>query len=400
VIVDAFASALGSGFGRGPLAGVTLEAAACSPDGALAKLRAVLAHTPAALLVAQPGRSIEQPADLARLLVRQASPPSFVGWTPVLDGGQRHALAVVERQPLPLEPAPACFRVAAIVPTFNEADVIEHTLRDIVANGLQPYVLDNWSTDATPEIVRRIGRELGGWLGFERFPPDGPSGSYDLQRIMARVEELAAELAPSADWLVLHDADERRRSPWPGVSLRDGLWQVDRQGYTCIDHVTLTFSPTDNRYDGQRDVEQVLRYFEFSNHPGHFHQRRAWKNLGQPVCLTSTAGHDVRFAGRRVFPYRFLLKHYPIRSQAHGERKVLNERLPRWNTHERALGWHAQYDQLVEQRRDFLRDPASLERFDPGTFYEERLIERLTGVGVFREPPDWATPPMWRQSAA
>jgi glycosyltransferase involved in cell wall biosynthesis len=286
--------------------------------------------------------------------------------------------------------------VAAVIPTYNEADVIAHTLGYLLDDGVGVYVVDNWSTDGTPEIARRVGQQRGGLLGLERFPPEGPSPRYDLRRILGRVEELGTQL--DADWLVLHDADERRRSPWPGVGLRDALFHVDECGFTCVDHITLTFWPTDgsNSHYGRRDVEQVLRYFEFSDHPGHFHQRRAWKNLGQRVSLAASAGHDVQFDGRRVYPYRFLLKHYPIRSQAHGERKVFGERVPRWNATERSFGWHAQYDQVGARSR-FVRHPSELELFEPGSreVYERWLVERLSGVGVFGAPPAWATPPVW-----
>jgi hypothetical protein len=141
------------------------------------------------------------------------------------------------------------------------------------------------------------------------------------------------------------------------------------------------------------DIERQLEHFEFSDHPGHFHQRRAWKRSEVQVGLVRSAGHDVSFDGRRVYPYKFLLKHYPIRSEAHGRRKILQDRQNRWNPRERAWGWHRQYDQVGPGR--FLRDPATLRRFDPDTFGEEYLVQRLSGVGVFREPPAWATRPRW-----
>ena len=75
---------------------------------------------------------------------------------------------------------------------------------------------------------------------------------------------------------------------------------------------------------------------------------------------------------------------------------MLQERQARWNAAERSLGWHQQYDQVD----DFVRAASELERFDSGTFYESRLLERLSGVGVFAAPPPWATGPMWNERAA
>ncbi|MBV9581407.1 MAG: glycosyltransferase family 2 protein [Chloroflexi bacterium] len=325
-------------------------------------------------------------ATLDARLATQRVRSTFLGWS------HDRRVAIVDRHPYVTERAPTTFRVVAIVPTFNEADVIADTLDYLVRDEVGVFVLDNWSTDATLDIVRRFsGRGL---RGLERFPSDAPPAVYDLRAILTRVEQLAANI--DADWIVLHDADERRRSPWPGVSLRDALYSVDLAGFNCIDHVTLNFWPVDNGYDdGTREIESYFNYFEFSNHAGHFHQRRAWKKLPVPVSLAASAGHDCAFPGRRVFPYKFLLKHYPVRSQSHGQRKVVDERRARWNTAERALGWHQQYDDISS----FVRDPSELTFFDPKSFYERRLIERLSGVGIFQAPPAWATPPMWTTPA-
>ena len=367
-------------------------------QAALGALRSGLDRASAAILTLDPDDrrargsigAARSPAELERWLAGHDLNVGFVGRARgEADRERRMLVAVLGNNHDPARhPAPPEFRVVAIIPTYNEEDVITHALRYLVDQGIEIYLLDNWSTDRTVERARPFLRR--GLLAIERFPPGGPSGNYDLRGILTRVEEVAMTL--EADWCVLHDADERRRSPWPGVDLRDGLYHVDQCGFTCIDHITLNFWPTDDRHDPTRDVEQQLTYFEFSDHPGHFHQRRAWKNLGRRVSLAWTAGHDVFFDGRLVYPFRFLLKHYPIRSQAHGERKILRERTPRFNAEERSMGWHAQYDALEQDRR-FLRDPAELEQADQETLYEKYLIERLSGIGVFREPPSWATPP-------
>jgi hypothetical protein len=194
---------------------------------------------------------------------------------------------------------------------------------------------------------------------------------------------------------MLHDADERRHSPWQGIGLKAALQYVDQCGFNCVDHVVLNHWPIDDRFDPAQDVAAQLRYYAFSDHPGHFHQRKVWKNLHVAVSLAPTAGHDVCFPERLVYPFKFLLKHYPIRSSAHGARKVFRERASRWNQAERSLGWHQQYDD-IKDTHSFLRDPASLEYASGAEFDEKYLIERLSGVGVFSEKPGWATRPRQR----
>jgi hypothetical protein len=100
--------------------------------------------------------------------------------------------------------------------------------------------------------------------------------------------------------------------------------------------------------------------------PAPYDQRqvRIWKRTEALVDLATTGGHEVRFEGRRVCPARFILKHYPIRGQRHGERKIFDERLGRFSSHERARGWHVQYDAVV-RGQSLIRDRASLVRYDP-----------------------------------
>lgn len=315
----------------------------------------------------------------------------FAGTTECRLEGSVAAIALISAQELaPGERAPDTFRVLAIVPTYNEEDIIEQTLRYLTEQGIDVYLLDNWSTDRTIERAQRyLGRGL---LRIERFPHEGASGTYDLANIMRRVEQISAEHS-DATWCMLHDADERRCSPWPHLDLRDALWHVERCGYSCIDHVTLNFWPTDDSFCESSDPEPHFRFFEFSDHPGHFHQRRAWKSGGNRVSLAPSAGHDAFFSDRRVYPYKFLLKHYPIRSRAHGERKVRADRQQRWNEEERALGWHQQYEGIAAE--SYVRDARTLTLFDPAAFNVAYLIERLSGVGIFDRPPPWASAPCW-----
>ncbi len=80
----------------------------------------------------------------------------------------------------------------------------------------------------------------------------------------------------------------------------------------------------------------AMPFLTIRNTPKYDHlQIRCWKKTDR-IDLAATGGHDAHFPSRSVFPLRFILRHYPIRSQAHGERKVFEERQNRFLDCERA----------------------------------------------------------------
>jgi glycosyltransferase involved in cell wall biosynthesis len=254
---------------------------------------------------------------------------------------------------------PRDFSVVAIVAAYNEADVIGQVVGDLIEQGVQVYLLDDGSTDGTLAAVEPYrGRGL---LEIERRGGNGPAADgFQWERILLRKAELAREL--DADWFIHHDADEFRESPWLHLSLRDAVRAVDALGYNAIDSARLDFWPV---HDGFRPGDDVRRAFTHYAMPAPYDrlQIRCWKRTDALVDLVASGGHEVRFPGRRVFPIRFLLRHYPIRGQAHGERKVFRERKPRFVERERARGWHVQYDTL-SQGASFIHDPATLTPYD------------------------------------
>jgi hypothetical protein len=268
--------------------------------------------------------------------------------------------------------APPDFSVVALVAAYNEADIIGAVVGDLVEQGVQVYLLDDASTDGTVAAVEPYrGRGL---LAVERLAAaDG--ARFEWERILRRKAELAREL--DARWFIHHDADEFRESPWPGVDLRTGIARVDALGYNAIDFELLNFWPT---HDGFRPGDDPRTAFSRFARGDTFDrvQIRCWKKTDMLVDLASSGGHEARFPGRQVFPVRFVLRHYPIRGQAHGERKVFRERQARFLERERARGWHVQYD-AAGPGASFLRDPSTLTPCDPAAV-ELSLVLRHRGV--------------------
>jgi len=266
--------------------------------------------------------------------------------------------------------------VVAIIAAYNEADVIHHVVRDLIEQGVRVYFLDDGSTDGTVAAVEPfVGRGVLAIETLDAPPGNGAVRPFAWERILQRKAQLAAEL--DADWFIHHDADEFRESPWPYLSLADAIRRVDALGFNAIDFAGLDFWPTGETFRPGDDVRKAFPFYT-ERAPYDRVQVRAWKKTGAVVDLASSGGHDVQFSNRNVFPVRFVLRHYPIRGQAHGERKVFTERRNRFVEAERARGWHVQYD-AAAPGDSFLRNPSTLTRYDPDAI-RIRLAIRHRGV--------------------
>lgn len=275
--------------------------------------------------------------------------------------------------------APGDFSVTAIMAAYNEEDIIGLSIQHLIEQGVSVYLIDHSSTDGTAAEAQRFAGK--GLIGIERFPdesglPAEDAQSFVLGHILQRKQKLAQKL--DGDWFIHQDADEFRESPWPHLDLCQAIRAVDAAGYNAIDFAGFNFPPTDDSYRKGADLRTTFWHCE----PGRGFDRlriTAWKRSS--VDLVASGGHDAIVPDRRVFPIRFLLRHYPIRNQAQGERKILQERQPRWDPTERARGWHVQYDG-VEAGHRFIRDPATLTAYDPDAirlqlFLRHRGVEEL-----------------------
>lgn len=270
--------------------------------------------------------------------------------------------------------------VGAVMHVYNESDIIEATIRHLSAQGVHLHVFDNWSTDKTATIVEMLAEE--GHCYFNGRFPKNPTQHFSLQR---QLEHVAAFAATSAyDWMIHCDADELRFSPWDGRTLAEAISFVDSLGYSAIDFTILNFVFTNDQPFSWERIDDY-RFFDFGRHPAHKVQVKAWKNLGRIVDLASTGGHRATFEGRKIYPIKFLTKHFPLRSVEHARKKLYEERFPRFQKEYSEKSWHRHYDMYR-----LLRDPKPWRRFEVmnfslSTFNSEYLVERISGIGIETE---------------
>ena len=315
------------------------------------------------------------PFELRSWLSSLGIPVLFIGHTTATEDDTSRSIIVTilgGRETPSVAVPPAGFQVTAIMSSFNEADIIGPSLDYWLKQGVRVHLLENWSTDDTYRIA--AAREARG-VHIERFPPEGRGDHYLLGPIFRRKEELAKEL--EADWFINADVDEVREGPFPGGGIREALYHAERGGFSCVDSTRLDFLPIDESFLPGGDF---LSHFRFWEPLGSNIQRKIWKKTPTSVNLTDSGGHDVSFPGRRVYPFHFLLRHYPYRSSEHALRKLLKDRNMDPDEY-RVKGWGTHY--CTHRRDPRVRRPEHLRQFS-SSFYDDYLIERLSAIGFGR----------------
>jgi hypothetical protein len=227
----------------------------------------------------------------------------------------------------------------ALMAVYNEADILQAMLRHYTQRGMWAYVLDNWSTDGSYEIAEAEPDVI-----VQRWPGQ-PIETFEWGAMLDFFREKLPDIP--ADWFSLCGADHYLDT-FDGRDFLETVKEIDDQGYNAIAFVHRTFRPPDDTFT----VGDPVATFNRDYYDDPLWLCDTWKALdGVKPFLRNMGGHDVIFPERRVSPRKLLRRHYPIRSQAHGERKVFAERKARWSPTERAMGWHVQYDDVEPGHR-------------------------------------------------
>jgi len=325
-----------------------------SPTGQASKLRSLL------------------PANQTLLVGKARRLPNSTDKDQLLTLGGR--LLDIGRQAFPL------LSVLAIMHVYNEQDIITATIKHLLEQGVDVHVIDNWSIDDTYEIIQSLA-STSTRVTYERFP-NKANNKFELGKMLTRVTDVA-KAKSQYKWVMLNDADEIRWSPWQGVNLQQAFSFIDSLGYSAVDYTVFNFIPTKEGFNAKQDLLKFFNYGEFSGIEGHFVQVKSWKN--HPAAdMASSGGHHVAFPNQKIFPLKFFLGHYPIRSSQHGREKIFKQRKARFSEAEKQKGWHVQYDNMSEGT-SFIGDKEKLIDFSAKGFWEEFILERLCGIGVKRD---------------
>lgn len=280
-------------------------------------------------------------------------------------------------------------RPLAIIAAFNEADIADEVISDWIAQGCDVHFIDNWSTDRTWDAARRWAITHPSRVAVERFP-DSPTSTYEWLPLLNRKADVAARYP--GRWIIHSDADEIRRSCFPGINLADAFDLIAHTGANRVDFRVINFRPAEVGHIAPGEVQRSLRRFDFGTRTGHLSQWKAWLQGRPRVDLASSGGHEARFKGSVDFRYKFLLKHYPLRSQSHARHKIEHERHGRRSSFEYdVLKFHGHYDKLAASGFDFGSETDLLDWHDD-SFWPNYGLLIMTDLVKSRVDRGWMEP--------
>lgn len=268
-------------------------------------------------------------------------------------------------------------RVAAVIHCFNEADIITEVVNHLIKQGVEIYLYDNWSTDGSWDIAISLYK-AGLIRHLERFP-NIPTKEYLWAQQLKHTQKVSRKI--DADWIIHYDADELRYSPWPDVSLSEGISWVSSLGYNAVDFTVIDFRYMRENVATNSPFESNLNHFQFGQREGHFIQIKAWANCHN-VNLVDSGGHEAKFDARKIYPFKFLTKHYPLRSISQASKKIFNDRLPRAKREQAERGWHIQYKHFSKEDVKTGWPRHELIPWSEIIFMTEYLVPRISGIGL------------------
>jgi len=249
-------------------------------------------------------------------------------------------------------------KLIGLMLVFNEIDIIEQTLNYGINQGVEFVIMDNGSTDGSFEICQKyLGK---GVLKIERIF----TKNFALDFLLKKIYKLAMTFDP--DWLILWDADVFLESPFKNKKLKDSVKKVASDGYNCIQFNNFEFWPT--KKDSQSaDVRKRMKYYTWNDD----FRLLCWK-AGRGV--RNINAHTLNLKHPKIYPVKFIMRHYKIRSFEQGLRKVFEERLPRFFN--QPPGWHVHYNLMKKEKKYFIIDKAKLTKYhEDGIWNLERKFD-------------------------
>lgn len=252
----------------------------------------------------------------------------------------------------------------AIMTTYNDVDIIEGIVTANIDQGQELILVDNWSTDGTWELIKKLSKNHREILKIYRYPLSGPSSDYNWKELLKFKEEIALHY-PNR-WILHQDSDEVTLSPFVDIELKYVFEAVRLLGCNCVTLRMLDFTPVDDLYTSGNPVD-YFKYYRYITKFSYDRQQKIWLQKNERVNLHQHAGHDVLFKDKEVFSVRFPRLHYSVRSTTQLLKKYSHDRKTRIEKERKAFGWHTHIESRISEKVVYEKEELIL--FDRSNLY-------------------------------
>jgi glycosyltransferase involved in cell wall biosynthesis len=263
--------------------------------------------------------------------------------------------------------------ILGMMSVYNEADVIEYTLVHMKAQQIPLLVIDNGSTDRTPQILmRHVGTTIVELVTLK-------TQFYEWGLLLRTLLSMAEKHEPK--WLLLLGADEFLESPFSSLNLKQSVELEDSRDYNLIQFNNFEFWPTEkDKGCSEPDVRKRIKHYSWNDD----YQFRCFRYY-RGINIDESGGHIPVFpedAPVNLAPEKFTIRHYAIRSYEQGLRKVFRERLPRYPEHEKKKWGLDKYTKFGTDERYFVIDSTLLNEYrEDGQWILKRTFDGHRGYG-------------------
>jgi len=198
-----------------------------------------------------------------------------------------------------------------VLVVFNERDVIETAIRWLLESGHHVHLFDHGSTDGTGEIIR------------DRFP-EVTVRTIDRKRVpfgavWFKISKWINRHAEHHKWVTWCAADEILRPPGKGDLTEGDLRRIQKRRQVIRPRVREFWASEDDDPDESDHVKRIrcYRWRDDLMAPRH------WR-----IDLTGRMPYGLHRPdnqwkmGCKISAGRWILDHYPVRSEVQGRRKV------------------------------------------------------------------------------
>jgi len=203
-------------------------------------------------------------------------------------------------------------RLLGVLLCYNDADLLEDSIRYLREQAHDIILWDHGSTDETPDVIARLRNEL---LEVQHIPRE--FDFYELYPRMSRY--LIDNLVHKYDWISWGDQDEFLEGPNRQKSYAGYLREVFESEHNWIRFNNYNFWFTGADDPAEKSAPKRVRHYCLF--PDCAPRIRSWRASATNIRQFN---HNPPIGS--AWPVYFNLRHYPMRSQAQMIRRLERDR--------------------------------------------------------------------------